>query len=241
MQENFIENLYQKTNNKPIMPILSMLISLFGIVILQYDYHDIIILFVCEIMLMLFFAIIRMLFALNEMPFYKTLMQKAILLIGGIFIGTFLVVFSVMFMSESINTKIIFTEIRNSQYQIYVLIFGYISTLIFHYFGNQKFRTAAPMAQMIPFFQVLTILAVLQGFTKHLFLEIEGLDHAVAGVVALVVIKFLVDLLFNVIQNPNLLYKNKEIPFQGKEYITTSKIDESSHTITISQDKYNSK
>ena len=241
MQKNIIENLYQKTNNKPIMPILSMLISLFGIVILQYDYHDIIILFVCEIMLMLFFAIIRMLFALNEMPFYKTLMQKAILLIGGIFIGTFLVVFSVMFMSESINTKIIFTEIRNSQYQIYVLIFGYISTLIFHYFGNQKFRTAAPMAQMIPFFQVLTILAVLQGFTKHLFLEIEGLDHAVAGVVALVVIKFLVDLLFNVIQNPNLLYKNKEIPFQGKEYITTSKIDESSHTITISQDKYNSK
>ena len=241
MQKNIIENLYQKTNNKPIMPILSMLISLFGIVILQYDYHDIIILFVCEIMLMLFFAIIRMLFALNEMPFYKTLMQKTILLIGGVFIGTFLVVFSVMFMSESINTKIIFTEIRNSQYQIYVLIFGYISTLIFHYFGNQKFRTAAPMAQMIPFFQVLTILAVLQGFTKHLFLEIEGLDHAVAGVVALVVIKFLVDLLFNVIQNPNLLYKNKEIPFQGKEYITTSKIDESSHTITISQDKYNSK
>ena len=241
MSENIIESIFQKTNNKPMLPIFSMLISLFGIVVLQYDYHDIIILFVCEIVLMLLFAMIRMLFALNEMPFYKTLMQKTILLIGGVFIGTFLVVFSVMFMSESINTKIIFTEIRNSQYQIYVLIFGYISTLIFHYFGNQKFRTAAPMAQMIPFFQVLTILAVLQGFTGHLFPKFKVLDHAVAGVVALVIIKFLVDLLFNVIQNPNLLYKNKEIPFQGKEYITTSKIDESSHTITISQDKNNSK
>ena len=235
MQENIIESVFQKTNNKPILPIFSMFISLFNIVFLQSEFQDIIILFVCEITLMLVFAIIRMLFALNEMPFYETAMQKVILLIGGIFIGILFVVFSVMFMSESIRTDIIFSEIRKIKYQIYLLIFGYFSTLIFHYFGNQKFRTAAPMAQMLPFFQVLTILAILQGFTGHLFIEFKGLNHAVAGVVALVIVKFLVDLLFSFIQNPAMFSNKKEITFQGKEYITTSKIDDSSHTITISE------
>ncbi len=235
MNQNTISSIIEKSQKVPHLPLLSLLISLFSIVFLRSDFHDIIILFVCEVALMLFFAIIRMLFALNEMPFYETILQKAILLVGGIFIGTLFVVFSVMFMAESIDTKIIFPEIRNIQYQIYILIFGYFSKLIFHYFGNQQFKTAAPMAQMLPYFQVLLILAILQAFTGHLFPKFEGLNHAVAGVVALVIIKFLVDLLFGVIQNPNLLYKNKEIAFDQKEYITTSKIDDSAHTKTISE------
>ncbi len=209
MSENIIESVLQKTNNKPMLPILSLLISLFSIIFLRSEFQSIIILFVCEITLMLFFAVIRMLFALNNLPFYETLLQKVILLIVGIFIGTFFVVFSMMFMSESINTKVIFPEIRNIQYQIYLMIFGYISNLIFQYFANQKFQTAAPMVQMLPYFQVLTILAILQAFTGHLFPKFEGLDHAVAGVVALVVIKFLVDLLFSIIQNPELILSSK--------------------------------
>lgn len=241
MTQNAISSIIEKSQKVPHLSLLSLLISLFSIVFLRADFHDIIILFVCEVTLMLFFAIIRMLFALNEKPFYETLMQKAILLIGGIFIGIMFVVFSVMFMAESIDTKVIYSEIRNSQYQIYLLLLGYISKLIFHYFGNQQFRTAAPMAQMLPYFQVLLFLAILQGFTGHLFPKFESLNHAVAGVVALVVIKFLVDLLFSIIQNPNLLYKNKEISFDQKEYITTFEIDDSSHTKTIDEHQEKSK
>lgn len=235
MNGNFKSSIIENYQKIPHLPLLSLLISLFGIVFLRSDFHDIIILFVCEVALMLIFAIVRMLFALNEMLFYETLLQKAILLVGGIFIGTMFVVFSVMFMAESIETKVIFPEIINIQYQIYMLFFGYASKLIFHYFGNQEFRSASPMAQMLPYFQVLLILAILQAFTGHLFPKFVGLNHAAAGVVALVVIKFLVDLLFSVIQNPDLLFKNKEISFDQKEYITTSKIDDSAHTKTISE------
>ncbi len=233
MTENFTDNFIQKSQITRWLPVLSMFISLFGVVFLNEDFQNIIILFICEIILMLSFALIRMLFALNEMPFYKTLIEKLVYLAVGIFIGGFFIVFAFMFISEAIQTKTFFAEIRKIKYQIYVLVFGYVFGLVSNYFANQKYKQAIPMVQMAPFIHVLVILAVLQAFTGHLLPRFPNLNQAVYGIVALVLVKFLVDLLFSFIQNPYMFSNKKEITFQGKEYITTSKIDHSSHKKTI--------
>lgn len=201
MTQNFIETFAQKKSSSKWMPFLSVLISLFGIIFLNWNFQYLIILFVCEIFLMLLFAIIKMLFAQNKLPFYKTLPEKAVYLLFGIFIGAFFMVFSVLFVSKSIQMDILFKEIRKIDSQIYMLTIGYFSGLIFQYIINHEFKSASPRSQMIPFIHVLVILGVLQGFTKHLLTSFPNLNQAVWGVVALLLVKFFVDLLFVFFQN----------------------------------------
>jgi hypothetical protein len=184
------------------IPFVSLLISLFGILFLNWDFQHLIILFVWEIILMLSFAIIKMMFAQNELPFYKTLVEKLIYLVGGFFIGGFFILFSILFISNSIQTNSLFEQLRKINYQIYILTLGYVAGLCFNYFGNQKYKSASPMSQMVPFIHVLVILAFLQGFTRHFLPSFPNLNQAVWGIVALVVVKFFVDLLFSFFQNP---------------------------------------
>jgi hypothetical protein len=233
MTENFTESFIQKSQQTRWLPVLSMLLSLFGVVFLNEDFQHIIILFVTEIILMLSFSLIRMVFAMNELPFYKTIFEKLFYLALGILIGGFFIVFAFMFISEAIQTATFIAEIRKIQYQIYVLTFGYIVGLFSNYFANENFKSASPMAQMSPFIHVLVILAFLQAFTGHLLPNFPNLNQAVWGIVALVLVKFLVDLLFSFLQNPYMFSNKKEIPFDNKEYITTSKIDHSLHTKNI--------
>ena len=191
------------------IPFVSLLISLFGILFLHWDFQHLIILFVWEIILMLSFAIIKMLFAQNELPFYKTLVEKLIYLIIGFFIGGLFILFSIMFISNSIQTTILFEQLRKINYQIYTLTLGYLAGLFLDYFGNQKHKLASPRSEMTPFIHVLVILAFLQGFTHHLLPSFPNLNQAVWGIVALVAVKFLVDLLFSFFQNPYMFSKNK--------------------------------
>ena len=209
MTENLIESIFQKQQQTPWLPILSMVISLFGIVFLDWEFQYIIILFVWEIVLMLLFALIRMVFALNELPFYKTFIEKLIYLGFGIFIGVFFIVFSMLSISKSIQVDGVFNQIKKINYQIYILTSGYIIGLILNYFGSQKYKSAVPMLEMAPFIHVLTILAVLQAFTQHLLPSFPNLNQAVWGVVALVLVKFFVDLLFNFFQNPFVINSSK--------------------------------
>ena len=230
MHNNFIDTIFQKQQTSRWIAYLSVLLSLFGILFLNWDYQYLIILFVCEVFLMLLFAIIKMLFALDEQPFYKTIKDKIIYLVFGTFIGTFFVVFSVMFISKSIQTNVIFHQIRTMDNQIATLTLTYFIDLFVNYFGNQKFRLVSPMSQMVPFIHILIILAFLQAFTGHLLPNFPNLNQSVYGIVALVLVKFFVDLLFTYFQNPYLFSNKKEIPFDQKEYISTSKIEHSSHT-----------
>ena len=122
-----------------------------------------------------------------------------------------------MFISKAIETATFFAEIRKIQYQICVLTIGYIVGLLSNYFANQNFKSASPMSQMSPYIHVLVILAFLQAFTTHLLPSFPNLNQAVWGIVALVLVKFVVDLLFSFFQNPYIspaliftfLYYNK--------------------------------
>ena len=191
------------------IPFVSLLISLFGILVLNWDFQHLIILFVWEIILMLSFAIIKMMFAQNDLPFYTTLVEKLIYLVIGFFIGAFFILLSIMLISNSIQTNSLFEQLRKINYQIYTLTLGYFAGLFLDYFGNQKHKLASPRGEMTPFIHVLVILAFLQGFTHHLLPSFPNLNQAVWGIVALVVIKFLVDLLFSFFQNP-YLFSNKK-------------------------------
>ena len=202
MQNNFIDTILRKSQTSRWIPYLSLLLSLFGILFLNWNYQNSIILFVLEIFLMLTFSIVKMLFALDEQPFYKTIKDKIIYLVFGTFIGLFFVVFSVMFISKSIQTDVIFHQIRTLDYQIVTLTSSYFLDLFINYFTNQKFKLVSPMSQMVPFIHVLVILAFLQAFTGHLLPNFPNLNQAVWGIVALVLVKFFVDLLFTYFQNP---------------------------------------
>lgn len=218
MIENFIEPIFKKPQQTAWLPLLSMLISLFGIVFLNWDFQYVIILFVWEIILMIAFALIRMVFAMNELPFYKTIIEKLVYLVLGIFIGGFFIVFAVLFISKSIQVDGIFEQIKKINYQIYLLTSGYIVGLILNYFGNQKYKSAIPMLQMAPFIHVLTILAVLQAFTQHLLPSFPNLNQAVWGIVALVLVKFFVDLLFNFFQNPYIAIATRKTSFNNQKH-----------------------
>ena len=233
MTENFTEAFIQKSQQSPWLPVFSMLLSLFGVVFLNVDFQHIIILFVSEIIVMLLLSLIRMVFAMNELPFNKTVVEKLVYLGLGIFIGSLFVTFSLIIIREAIQTATFFAEIRKIQYQIYVLTFGYIVGLFSNYFASEKFKSASPISQMTPYIHVLAILAFLQAFTVHLLPSFPNLNQAVWGIVALVLVKFLIDLLFSFFQNPYLFSNKKEIPFDQKEYITTSKIEDASHTKNI--------
>lgn len=198
---NIATSIIDKPLQKKGMPILSLLLSLFGMLFLNWDFQNVIILFVAEIFLMLLFALIKMFFALNELPFSKTLTERLVYLALGLGIGGLFVTFSVMFISKAMQFNSIFEQMKVELYQIVILTIGYLSNLIFHYYRNQKYKEAVPMHQMAPFIHVLVILAVLQGFTGHLLPSYSNLNQAVWGIVALILVKFFVDLMFAFFRN----------------------------------------
>lgn len=200
-------NLFAPAIEKPIqkngLPILSLLLSLFGILFLAWDYQHLIVLFVAEVFLMLLLALIKVFFAQSELPFSKTLTERLVYLMFGCGIGALFVTFSVTFLSKSIQFQDIFEELKKVNYQIFILTLGYFHNLFFDYFRNQKYKEAIPMNQMAPFLHVWIILAILQAFTGHLLPRYPNFDQAVWGIVVLVILKFLVDMFFGYSQNSN--------------------------------------
>lgn len=194
------------------MPFISMAISLYCILILSYDYQHIIILFIWEILLVMFFALIRMLYANEGLPTAKIYIEKFIWLILGLSLGCFFIVLSLSILSKSFTANSVLDELVGFLAQILILFIGHVEAIFSNYFRNNRYKTAVPQTQMISFLHVLVILAFLQLFTAHLIPNYPDLDQAVWGIVALVLVKFLVDLLFSFIQNPYLFSSKKEIP-----------------------------
>jgi hypothetical protein len=203
MMTNLLATAIKKPIQKKGLPILSLLLSLFGILFLAWDFQHLIVLFVAEVFLMLLLALIKVFFAQNELPFSKTLTKRLVYLMFGCGIGALFITFSMTFLSKSIKFQDVFEELKIVDYQIFMLTLGYFSNLFFNYFGNLKYKEAIPMHQMTPFLHVWIILAILQGFTGHLLPSYPNLDQAVWGIVALVILKFLVDMLFGYFQNSN--------------------------------------
>ena len=179
------------------MPFISMAISLYCILLLKYDYQHIIILFIWEILLIMFFSLIRMLYANEGLPSSKVYVEKFIWLVLGLAWGSFFIVLSFSILSKSLKSESFIDELVGVLEQISILFVGHVEAIFSNYFRNNRYKMAEPRNQMASFIHVLVILAFLQLFTSHLIPSYPILDQAVWGIVALVLVKFCVDLLFN--------------------------------------------
>lgn len=94
------------------LPILSLLLSLFGILFLAWDFQHLIVLFVAEVFLMLLFALIKVFFAQNELSFSKTITERLVYLMLGCGIGALFITFSIKFLSKSIQFLDVFVEFK---------------------------------------------------------------------------------------------------------------------------------
>jgi Family of unknown function (DUF6498) len=184
------------------MPFVSLLITLHGILWLHWDLQPIVFLFWWEVILMLGAALIRMLFALDNQPFLNTLFSKIGLLFGGLIMAGAFIMLTVTFTFKAFEGGS-FTGLGNIHYQTNMMTAGYAIGLALHYFMNGRYKTASPFGElMLPFVHLLILLGLLQVLTMHLIPTYPELNQAVWVAVALVVLKFIIDLLFSKINQP---------------------------------------
>jgi Family of unknown function (DUF6498) len=157
-------------------------------------------------------ALVRMVFAMDNQPFLNTLFQKIGLFIGGVVMGGAFIMFSVVFTFRAFENGADTMGYGNMVTQIRVLQASYLVGLIVHYFANGRYKTASPVGEMMsPFVHLLVLLAFLMAVTMHLIPKYPQLDQAMWVAVALVVLKFIVDMLFSKINKPikEVFEKNK--------------------------------
>ena len=178
------------------LPLLTLVITLHGILFLHWDLQPIVFLFWWEVVLMVSSALIRTLFAMEGQPFFDTLQGKIWLLILGVMMGGLFIIFSVTFTSKPFESGSSISGLESISFQKNMMTVGYAVSLVFHYFANGYFRKAKPMNEMIPFIHLWILLAFLQALTKHLIPAYPQLNQVMWTGIALVTLKFITDNFF---------------------------------------------
>jgi Family of unknown function (DUF6498) len=180
------------------LPFISLGITLYGILFLGWNLQPIIIVFWWEVILMVGTALVRMLFAMDGQPFINTLFSKIGMLFGGVIVGGCFIMFSVVFTFKVFDEGVNMNSFGTISNQVNMLKMGYLLSLIIHYFMNGRYKTANPMGEMMsPFVHLLILLAFLQALTMHLIPRFPQLNQAMWVAIALVILKFMVDMLFS--------------------------------------------
>ena len=184
------------------LPVLTLCITLYGIFVLHWDLKPIVFLFWWEVILIVGSALVRMLFALDGRRFTDNIGQKIFFLLGGMVMGGAFVMFSVAFTFQAFSGNN-YSALAGVADEVRIMAAGYALGLVIHYFGSGYFRKASPAAEVMgPFVHLLLLLALLQALTMHLIPRYPQLDQATWVAVALVVLKFVVDMLFAQIRKP---------------------------------------
>ncbi len=178
-------------------PLFTVLVSLYGIVFKGWDLQPIIFLFWWETILIIGSSLIRMLFALDGQPVQHTLFTKIWLLMGGVVMGSVLIMLAVAFTFKAFESPVEAGAFSGIPRESMALTLSHALGLFLHFFWNKRYTTANPGGELLfGFAHVLLILAPLQIFTMHLIPTYPSINQAVWVAVALVVVKFLVDSLF---------------------------------------------
>jgi hypothetical protein len=181
------------------LPILSLAITIYGILFLNWQVFPVIFFFWWEVILMVGAALIRMFFSLDGGSFFKNLLFRVFLLGSGTVLGGALIVFTILFSVDGIETESDWGTgyLAGIKTQVNIMTGGTLLGLVLHFFANGRYRRSNPFAVlMASFAQVLIMLAILQVFTMHLIPNYPGLGQARWVAVAVVAVKFGVDLLF---------------------------------------------
>lgn len=178
------------------MPVVSLLIKVYGMLFLGWHIQPIIFFFWWEVILMIAAALVRMFFSLNGQPFFEKFLFRVGLLVGGIFFGIMFVMLSVTFTFKAFE-NFSGSEFRGISQQIRLLQFSYLAGIIIHFFANGRYKTANPFEELSGvFIHLLILLAFLMAITMHLIPRFPQLNQVLWVAIAVVVLKFLVDLLF---------------------------------------------
>ena len=184
------------------LPVLSLAVTLYGILVLHWDLKPVVFMFWWEVILIVASALLRTLFALDGRPYFENFGQRIFLLLGGAVMGSAFIMFSVAFTIGAFTGND-YSALAGIADETRVMTAGYVLGLVIHYFGNGSFRKASPAAELMrSFAHLLVLMAFLQALTMHLIPKYPQLDQAVWVAVALVVLKFIVDMLFARIGKP---------------------------------------
>jgi Family of unknown function (DUF6498) len=194
------------------LPIISLLITLQGIIFLGWNMQLIVMIFWWEVILMLSAAFIRMLLAMDNQPFLNTILPKIGMLFFGGIMGIVFIMLTVTFTFKVFEGGFNSSGFEQLPSRINLLIAGNILGLIVHYFMNGRYKIASPMDElMTPFIHLLVLLALIMALTMHLIPKFPQLNQALWVGVSIVSIKFIVDMLFSKIREPfkEVFEKNK--------------------------------
>lgn len=192
------------------MPVVSLLITVYGMLFLGWHIQPIIFFFWWEVILMIAAALIRMFFSLNGQPFFEKFLFRMGLLVGGIFFGIMFVMLSVAFTFKAFES-FSGSEFRGISHQIRLLQLSYLAGIVIHFFGNGRYKTAEPFGELAGvFIHLLILLSFLQAITMHLIPRYPQLNQALWVAIAVVVLKFLVDLFFAKIGQPMKIIFSKQ-------------------------------
>ena len=184
------------------MPVISLAITVYGMLFLGWHIQPIVYFFWWEVILMITAALIRMFFSLNGQPFFEKFLSRLGLLAAGIVFGIMFVMLSVTFTFKAIE-NFSGNEFVDIRLQIRLLQFSYLAGIVIHFFANGRYKTADPFGELSGvFIHLLILLAFLMAVTMHLIPRYPQLNQALWVAIAVVVIKFLVDLLFAKIGQP---------------------------------------
>ncbi len=184
------------------IPVISMAITVYGMLFLGWYIQPIVFFFWWEVILMIATALVRMFFALNGQPFLKNFLSRLGMLFFGIFFGIMFIMLSVTFTIKAVE-NLSGSEFRGIGHQIRLLQLSYLAGIIVHFFANGRYKTAEPFEELSGvFIHLLILLTFLMAITMHLIPRYPQLNQALWVAIAVVVIKFLVDLLFARIGQP---------------------------------------
>jgi len=202
MANRFVSSPFAQSPSPWWIPFITMAISVYGILFLGWHIQPVVFLFWWEVILMIAAALVRMFFSLNGQPFFEKFLFRLGLLAAGIVFGIMFVMLSVTFTIKAFD-NFSGNEYRGISQQIRLLQLSYLAGIVIHFFGNGRYKTADPFGELSGIFiHLLILLAFLQALTMHLIPRFPQLNQALWVTIAMVVLKFLVDLLFSKIRQP---------------------------------------
>jgi hypothetical protein len=202
MENRFVSSPFVQNPAPWWIPVISMAITLYGMLFLGWHIQPIVYFFWWEVILMITAALVRMFFSLNGQPFFEKFLYRLGLLAAGIVFGIMFIMLSVAFTFKAFE-NFSGSEFRGIGPQIRLLQFSYLAGIVIHFFANGRYKTADPFGELSGvFIHLLILLTFLMAITMHLIPRYPQLNQALWVAIAVVVIKFLVDLLFARIGQP---------------------------------------
>lgn len=180
------------------LPVLSLAINLHGVIFLGWSFQPLVFLFWMEAILLLAFSVFKMVFALDGKPWTEGLGKKLFLLVFGVAMSLCMIMLIVVFSIKAFDTEFNAGGFEKVLFQTRLLLFGYIAGLIIHYFGNQRYKTANPISELMAgILHILVLLCLIMPITMHLLPKYPQLNQALWVGVTVLVVKFIVDRIFS--------------------------------------------